>query len=502
MAGFTVLGVAARLVRFAVHFPLWEDECFLGVSLATRSYRELLTPLDYHQVATAPYLWMQKAVIDALGFNEWSLRLVAFVAGLASLWLFRRVVTRLLDGWARVAAYGCFAVAYPGIRYAAEAKPYGLDLFLALLVIVCVTEWRATRRDAWLWGLAAVAPVAVATSWPGSLLVATASLMLLPELRHSRARTVAAWASTNALALAAGLGSMAMLGPARSELAWMREYWREDFLPIREFWRVPAFLVDHLAGDYLAIPVGGGNFGSLGTLVLAGVGVSVFWRSRRWAPLALTFLPMALHLVLSALQLYPFGGAVKFSMYEMPMISVMVGAGIWALVSAWPARSPRGGLVRTVALSALALVAIVSIARDVAYPYKTVSDRNARQWAQEFWARADAADHVDLKTDLGIDFSPATFRELSWSAMYLANRRIYASRPRHVGAAAGPPVRWDRPVVVAEYHDVRQPYDVAAKDRWLSEMAKTHTLVRIEDVPMARYDKRGRLLPSAGDRAR
>ena len=107
-----------------------------------RGYAELLQPLDYHQVAPLLFLWAERLLIDLFGYNEYAMRLLGFVSGVASLFLFRHLARRLLSGAALVAAVGIFAVAYPCIRYSAEAKPYGSDLLVGLGLMTLCVEWR------------------------------------------------------------------------------------------------------------------------------------------------------------------------------------------------------------------------------------------------------------------------------------------------------------------------------------------------------------------------
>lgn len=504
MTGFTVLGVASRLLRYLVHFPLWEDEAFLSLSLPLRSYRELLQPLEFHQVAPVPFLWLQKAITDTFGFSEWSLRLAVCVAGIVSLLLFRRIVMRLLDGWACVVAYGVFAVAYPGVRYAAEAKPYGIDLLMSVLILWCAVEWMAVRQRRWLWALTLVLPIAIMLSLPAAMVaLAVSALVALTLWRQARnpersfsPRDWWAWIAMNFTAFVGGVSAVALMRvSAQAQLAWMRSFWARDLLPVDDIWWIPGWILSHLAGDYLAIPFGGGNFGSSGTLIIVAVGVWALRREQRGDLLWLMLVPPAVNMALAAFQLYPFGGAVKFALYQMPMICVAIGAGAAALdVSArWPASRRQG--IQHVVLVAIAAVAVVSMTRDMLRPYKTMSDQRARQWAREFWgAAAPASERVDLKTDLHVDFSPSTFTELSWSALYLANIQIYSPRVRAGRAPDWAGVSAARPLTVAEYHDAGKPYDLAARDRWLASMAARYTLTATDDVPMLRYDKRERTL--------
>jgi hypothetical protein len=457
-------------------------------------------------VAPVPYLWLQKTVVDGLGFNEWSLRGSALLAGIAALLLFRRIVERMLDGWARVVAYGYFAVAHPGIRYAAEAKPYGIDLLMAVLVLWCVMEWIATRRRLWIWLLALVAPVAMLVSLPAAMIVTTASFVIGlrlyrpgPDEPVATGRDGLAWSLMNATALASGAtGVFFLRATTEAELTWMRAYWHANFLPVAEFWRIPMWLVSELAGTYLAIPFGGGNFGSTLTLIIVVAGVGSFWRRRQYHLLWLALMPAAINLLLSAVRLYPFGGAVRFSLYEMPMICITAGAGATALLASARWLDSRRPQALTALLCSIVTVALVMMARDVNRPYRTLSDYQARQWAREFWGPSQApAERIDLKTDLHLDFSPLTFSELGSSATYLANIQIYSPRVRDGRAPNWDRISRDWPLTVAEYRDVSQPYDFAARDRWLTSLAARYTLTTSEDVQMHRYSRTGQRLPAA-----
>ena len=129
------LGLAVRLVRYLVVYPIWHDEAFLAVNFLDRGYLDLLRPLDYSQVSPVLFLWIELTAVRLLGFSEWSLRLFPALCGLASVLLFRHVAARLLRGLALVLAVGIFATAFYPIRHAAEVKPYASDLFSALSLL-------------------------------------------------------------------------------------------------------------------------------------------------------------------------------------------------------------------------------------------------------------------------------------------------------------------------------------------------------------------------------
>lgn len=95
--------------------------------------------------------------------------------------------------------------------------------------------------------------------------------------------------------------------------------------------------------------------------------------------------------------------------------------------------------------------------------------------------------------DLGVDLAPGTFRELSWSAEYVCNRRIYAPES-HRGAPDWGSVAKGRPLLCLVYRDPRFPLDAPAFERWLAAMRKRYDLVGRESYAFPRYDKRERNL--------
>ena len=174
-----IVGLALRLTRYLLKFPLWEDEAGLSANLLDRGYGQLLQPLHYCQVAPTLFLWGQLTIVKLLGFNEYALRLIPFLCGMASLPLFRHVAGRLLQGVSLVLAVGLFAVAYPMTRYAAEAKPYGCDLLVALALLALAVEWlRRPDQTRWLWCLAALVGPAVGYSFPAIFMAGGVSLVI------------------------------------------------------------------------------------------------------------------------------------------------------------------------------------------------------------------------------------------------------------------------------------------------------------------------------------
>ena len=166
---FLILGLVVRAIRYLLQFPLWPDETYLAHNYLDRGYLDLMRPLDFRQIAPILYLWVQKTSVTVLGFSEYSLRLYVFLCSVASLLLFRHLAKRLLRGTALLLAVGTFSVAYPLVRYAGEAKPYGSDLFVSLVLLTLVVQWwHHPQQRRWWWALGFALPLAILLSYPAA----------------------------------------------------------------------------------------------------------------------------------------------------------------------------------------------------------------------------------------------------------------------------------------------------------------------------------------------
>ena len=493
---FVVLGLAARCIRYFLRFPLWEDECFLCANLMDRDFRGLMQPLNYHQVAPLFFLWIQLAVVKVLGFHELSLRLVPFLAGLGNILLFWRLARRCLDGVPRLLAVAVFSVTYATIRYSAEAKPYGVDLFVALILITCTVNWLlAPGRTAWLWGLTAVIPLAVGLSYGATMLGGGLCLSVAWIIwRQRRSESVLPWAAYSAALLFsfATLYFLVIRGQEASDLETMRDMWQEHFPPRTGIGDFAFWMLHTHTGDILAYPAGGSPFqSSLSSLCWFAALIALI-RRRQGTVLVLCLAPLAVTFVAALLRRFPYGGAIRLNLYMAPFMCMLIGYGMTVLGAWFARRGWRPGIPLTTVLVLLALVGGVTVVRDLAGPYKNISDQQYRAFAEWYWTSAERDGEVAcVKTDLGRDFSPAAYHDLCWSAEYLCNQRIYS--PRH---AKGEPIHWDQistthPLHCVLYRASKFDFDEQAFQAWLDEMQVTYELVGRESYPQVRLKNTG-----------
>lgn len=470
--GFVALGVLLRLGRYLADYPLWGDEAFVAANFLNRGYADLARPLDFGQVCPLGFLWVERAVVQLLGFSEATLRLFPLLCAIASVFVFRRLAGTLTGGLPLALTVGLFAVSFHPIRHAAQVKPYAGDLLAAELLLLAALEWwRAPDRVGRLWVLAALVPPCLLLSHPAVFVAAGTLLCLLPSAWAARRRgALTAWVAAS-LAGAATFGLLAgtVIASQQKFARGLRNYWAGSFPPLEDPARLPRWLAEVHTGSLFAYPGGGSRGGSTATLLLFLVGAAVLWRTGRRRALALGLAPFGVTLIAAALKRYPYGGEARIAQYLAPSICLLAGIGLAAALEAIPRPAWRP---RARALAVLALVGVGVGLGYVTYAnrFRATYEDQAREWARGFWPGVAAdAEVACFYLDLGV----RRRRPLGLTATYACNEAI--CRPWATGdgpdwGRIGP----DRPLRCVLYEELT-PDDPAVRAR-LDELARTYDL--------------------------
>ena len=489
---FLALGIVLRLVRFGLRHPLWMDEAYLASNLLDRDFAGLMRPLDYQQVCPLLFLWAEKAISLALGFHEWSLRLLPTIASIASLMLFRHVAGRLLKGVAWVLAVAILAIGYTPIRHGGEIKPYATDFLVALGLIALAVEWlRTPDRTGFLWGMAALGPLAVGISYPSIFVAASVGMVLAFHVLKTRSpRAIAPFALFSMASVAIFLVLLRHVASPQgaSVMPWMRVYWADSFPPRSPVpWLV--WLLKVHTSQMFAYPAGGDLGASTLTTGLVVAAITAYVRRGSKTVLALLLTPFALGLIAASLGRYPYGGSARIMQYVAPAIIAMAGLGAAVLLArlprpTWRERSPR------LVLCGLLAIGLGMLVWDVTHPYRTPLDRSSRDFARRFWAEeSSGAEILCARTDLRLSLDPMPWQG-ERAALYLCHQAIYSSRHH-----ANVPPRLDR---VSEAHPLRVvvfgevPGDRPALSRWIGENADRYELRARRERILKRGPARGK----------
>jgi hypothetical protein len=440
------VGIAARVVRYLLRFPLWGDEYMLADNFLSRDFAGLLQPLEHCQVAPLVYLWSELSAVKLFGFSEWSLRLVALISSVGSVLIFRQLASRLLQGVPLLLAVGIFSVAYYPIRHGAEVKPYASDILAAMVLLALAVQWwrqpvgqgeagaspPGARSTFWLWVLAAAAPFCIGLSFPAVFVAAGISLGLLELVGRDGRRAWLPYLAYN-LAIAGSFLLVYWLsssGQMRASGQMMQQFWGDSFPPsLAHPLEFASWFLETHTGEMFAYPIGADRGGSIMTVVLCATGIWALFSARARPLLLMAAGTWTLAFIAAAIHRYPYGGNERLVQYLAPFICLFAGVGGSVLQSRIRNSEARGRVLMA-SVVALALIGLGTLAHDLVRPYKYRRDLIHQGFARWFWNQEDAADFVCIGSDLKQNFFP-TF-DLS---TYRCYQKIYS--PRH---HAGKPV--------------------------------------------------------------
>jgi hypothetical protein len=380
-----ILGIAWRTLRYALAFPLWGDEAFVAVTVLERDFAGLSRPPEFYQIVPPGFLACEWLMARWLGPGECALRLVPYLAGVASLVLFWRFCRGVATRRTTLLAVALLAASFYPVRHATEVKPYAIDLLVSLAITAL--GWATFRRprDVRRWvGLIATAIVGVWCSYPAVFPAGAVAMLLGVRACRERSRSVGRRVSAYVLLLVASWGVMYLqfAGPQAREAAFLTELktWRDAFPPLSEPWRLPWWFIEVHTGMMLAYPQGGHHFGStLTTLLVIAGGVRVARRPGRRPLLLLLLGPLAPALVAAALRRYPYGTSTRIMLYMAPAFCLLAAEGLMALLGWW-GRARRGPIAIA---GLLGLLAIAGMAHDVVWPYMGYDNLVHRRLARQ-----------------------------------------------------------------------------------------------------------------------
>ncbi|MEW6747856.1 MAG: glycosyltransferase family 39 protein [Planctomycetota bacterium] len=372
LAGFFVVaGILLRAHGYLANRPLVWDECNIALNIASRSWGELLTPLDYNQAAPPLFLLATKLAVELLGNSEYALRLLPFLAGLVSLPLFLALARRCLAPRAVWPAIALLALPHALLFYADESKQYSGDLAVAVgMTVLALRAHHDGLRAGSAIVFALAGAVALWLSHPAAFVLGGAAFVLARQYTKRRDRNSLRW-----LALTGGSWVASFFG---LYFVSVRELVNRDAM--QEFWsagsRLPgsppggAFLTlfprsfDELAWlprvffEFFSTPCGL-RFAGLAAL-FALLGTYSLFKTKRHV-LALLVLPAILALLASAMKVYPFRW--RLILFLVPAAFLLVAEGL-EIIRAQGGRI--GALTSLLGVSLLLLQPVILAATHIA----------------------------------------------------------------------------------------------------------------------------------------
>ena len=323
--GLVILGIVLRLRQYLFDRSLWLDECLIALNIIRRSPAQFLTPLDNHQAAPLGFLLLEKAVVRYLGTGEMALRLLPFICGVASIFLFVVVARRFVESAAVPIAVGLFSLCGPLIYYSSELKPYSTDVAVVLvLYLLAGSLYRGQIGMTRLILVSVFGACALWISYPtvfvlGGLSLSTIWVSLKWHDRRAALRLIVPFTLWSCSLVAYDLISLRRVSQNQA----LREYWQDAFMPFPPSslgdvrWFVDSFF------NIFSNPVGLTVIGIAAAAAILGARKLRVDHAGRFL---LLVIPIALALLASGLHLYPFQG--RLLLFSVPALILLIAAGL------------------------------------------------------------------------------------------------------------------------------------------------------------------------------
>ena len=332
------IGVFLRLWQYLDRTSLFVDEIALARNLLVRSPGALLTePLAFNQLAPKAFLLVEKFIAWGFGAGELQLRLLPFLAGLVSLPLFTLLALKLELRAGALFGVALFSLAVPLLRLGAQVKPYTLDVFATLALLLVSLRWRERHGRTEAVALAGLGLISVWFSFASVLVLFSLGVTLAGYAFRDRdpheVRLIAIVLLTWLVAASAGV-TVARSSETPAMHGFLTSTWASALMPPP--WHLPEML-HWFSGTYkdLMRRTLGYPWRAM-YLALMVVGAIVLWR-RRSDAVAILLAPAAGALVAAAVHQYPFRD--RLVVFILPSLFLLMGEAVdymWRRLSSVP----------------------------------------------------------------------------------------------------------------------------------------------------------------------
>lgn len=176
--GLIFIGISFRLILFFQNRNLIIDEANIVRNIYERDFIGLLKPLSYQQYAPPLFLWMEELWSLLLGYSEQAMRLTALICGIGALFVYRKLLHKILPVYSSLLPLGLFCFAPIVAKYATEVKQYIPDAFVAISLVytaLVLPQFSTTRfRFVAQWIL--VGSIAIWAAQPSVFVLASVGL--------------------------------------------------------------------------------------------------------------------------------------------------------------------------------------------------------------------------------------------------------------------------------------------------------------------------------------
>ncbi|MDR0349578.1 MAG: hypothetical protein LBH90_08840 [Tannerella sp.] len=383
-----ILGITVSLIQFLYNRSLWIDEAMLALNIINKDACDLLKPLDYGQIAPILFLQAEKLFSTLWPNTEYGLRLFPLLCFWASIFLFHRIVRKLVsDLYAKIVAISFFALGYVFIYYSNEVKQYMADVFVLLSMFSTVLHTYKSEVKKYCI-LAVTGAIAVFLSNVAPIILFTCGVYLFyNEFFVTKRKRIIPLLTVAVTWLGAFLFYYCFFIYGHPSENAMVDYWsgKWGFLPSNpftvDFYKFLAVLSARLSAplffaDYENRWMSG--FAVCSMMFLFITGIVKLIGNKQIKTVIFTCTPLLLHVFLSAFQLYPCGG--RLILYTIPGIITVCVSGFGYILNRISLRL-RMKQFKTVATAIV--VSAVCLSLFSQFPQKRIEMKECIKYMQQ-----------------------------------------------------------------------------------------------------------------------
>ena len=322
-------GVSVSIVQFLYNRSLWLDESYLALNIINRNFLELLQPLNYEQVAPILFLYIEKLITVLFGLSEYALRLFPLLSYWASIYFLYKIIKILqLNIYATALSLSLFIFNGTIIYYSSEVKQYMTDvLVITYMFYFTLKNQKSISKKYILLGILGTVSIFLSNVSP-IILLCCGTFLLYEDLKNG-------WKEFKHILIISFLW-ITFFGmyflffiydhPTREFMLRYWSFWGGGaFLPLNplsiEFYQ---FIIRKYYFFYTDL-FHFGIIGFYGLQLLFLLGCYYLVEQKKFNLFILGVLPIALHLALSSLKLYPFD--TRLILYTCPGFIIVLSYG-------------------------------------------------------------------------------------------------------------------------------------------------------------------------------
>jgi len=318
-------GVFLSLYQFVFNRSLWLDEAMLSLNIVSKTFEGLLHPLDRNQVAPIGFLFIEKLFTIIFGNNEYSLRIFPLLSFYVSIFLFYSFSRKLTKNkLVALAAAAFFSINLSLIYYSSEVKQYTTDILVCILILYNTLNFNSSIKKS----LILYTILGIFSIWFSNTAIIILFVCGLYVLHYEFIKKrnwnvflpILCWIMSFFIYYLFFIHNHPTTGV-------MRSFWSDYFLPLNPLSKTfYVFIVRALIDIYSGLMKHGPLWIFPTTISLAGIVFLI--KEKKHKILYFLFTPIAVHLLISSLKLYPFDGC-RLILYLLPLIILIYILGLF-----------------------------------------------------------------------------------------------------------------------------------------------------------------------------